>query len=47
MLEGYKAMSLHLEEEKEVVDKNLVEGFWDLAVDKLSGIEFGFEVKED
>ena len=45
--EGYKVMGLRLEKEDEVVDKGLAEGFWDLAVDELSRIDFGFEVKED
>ena len=47
VFEGYKVMGLCLEEENEVVDKGLAEGFWDLAVDELSGIDFGFEVEED
>ena len=45
--EGHKVMGLRLEKEDEVVDKGLAEGFWDLAVDELSCIDFGFEVKED
>jgi hypothetical protein len=45
--EGNKVAGLRLENEEEVVDKDLTEGFWDLAVDKLSGADFGFEVEKD
>ena len=42
-----EAVGLSLKEEDEVVDKDLPERFWDLAINKLSGIEFGFEVEKD
>jgi hypothetical protein len=40
-------VSLCLEKEEEVVDENLTEGFWDLSIDKMSAVDFGFEVEED
>ena len=40
-------MGLSVKEKDKVVDKDLLVRFWDLAVNKLSGIDFGFEVEED